>query len=736
MILFEFDHNSSTNLYVQLYKYLSREITSGRITAGERLPSLRSMADQLGASITTIRLAYDQLLVEGYLISKPNSGYYAAEGAGSTAIKAGGSGAGDTGSAGKRQGSVSSKAIKSFDPTSFDFAKWRKCMAEVLGGSPEALLTEGDRQGEPVLRKEIADYLYRSRGVVCGPDQVVISAGTQQLVTHLARILKRMGISLVCTEDPGYLPVRNIFHDRGFSISDIPVRQDGVEIEKLPVNIRSAVYVSPQNQFPTGAVMPISRRHQILEWAAANDSVIIEDDYDSELRYFGRPIPALQGLDSGSRVVYTGSFSSTLFPAVRISYMVLPESMLEIYERIKTNYDQTCSKTEQLTLAEFMSRGYYQTNLRKIRKLYSRKLQLATKAIHESDPEGSFITAVNTQSGINIILKVNTHAATIALGSEGEERASGIRRELAQRIVSKAECQGVQLRSIDQLDHEGELYIMFRYNQIPAESIGEAVKELLYAVQTSLTMGSRSMPSVYEVMRIRSGEPVFLEEHYERLLKSLGSIGLTASFTCEELAKMIKDAEGSESNASLGDHNLRVEVDITGHSAIYMVPAHYPNDKQYKEGVTVGLLRGERRNPNIKMLDHELRDAADRAIRENAFYEVLLVDRNGRVTEGSRSNVFFIRGNRLITPPSDQVLLGVTRGKILEIARDIGAEIIEEAPDKNSLGDYDAAFISGTSPGVLPVSLIRTGPGSGASDVVYDAGNDLLRKIKSIYDTL
>ena len=180
-----------------------------------------------------------------------------------------------------------------------------------------------------------------------------------------------MDIEHVSVEDPGYMPVRSIFRDWGFSMNSIPVRGDGIVIESLPVNIRTAVYVSPQNQFPTGAVMPISRRHEILEWAEANDSIIIEDDYNSELRYTGMPIPALQGIDHSGRVVYLGSFSSTLFPAIRISYMVLPEEMVKLYVSMRNNYDQTCSKTEQLTLAEFMRRGYFHTNLRRVRKLYS-----------------------------------------------------------------------------------------------------------------------------------------------------------------------------------------------------------------------------------------------------------------------------------------------------------------------------------------------------------------------------
>ena len=411
MISFEIKHNSGKSLYVQLYEYLRQEISNGRIETGERLPSLRSMASASGMSVTTVKQAYEQLMAEGYLISRPQSGYYAAQGAAVKDVNRGlreqdGNEDGyDSGSGMQKDDDVP----LSFDPESFDFVKWKKCMSAVLNETPELLLSEGDRQGEPALRKEIAGYLYKARGVICSQEQVIISAGTQQLINHLGRILRMMDIMHVSVEDPGYMPVRSIFRDLGFSMSCIPVKDNGILIERLPVNLRTAVYVCPQNQFPTGAVMPISRRHEILDWAEANDSIIIEDDYNSELRYTGMPIPALQGIDRCGRVVYLGSFTSTLFPAIRISYMVLPERMVGLYESIKNNYDQTCSKTEQLTLAEFMRRGFYNTNLRRVRKLYSDKLQEALGAIREFGSEGSFLAAENTQSGINIILRPVRH---------------------------------------------------------------------------------------------------------------------------------------------------------------------------------------------------------------------------------------------------------------------------------------------------------------------------------------
>ena len=729
MISFEFDNNSGASLYVQLYEHLKEEISEGHIRTGERLPSLRNMAKNLGVSVTTVKIAYDQLMVEGYLVSRPQSGFYAAQGAGTENTNKTGNDLmpvdQDTNSVFNVSATGRTQTALSCDPDSFDFVKWKKCMSTVLNETPQLLLTEADRQGEPELRQEIANYVYKSRGVKCTQEQVVISAGTQQLVSHIARILKMVDIAHVSVEDPGYLPVRSIFSDWGFSMSCIPVKEDGIVIEKLPENIRTAVYVCPQNQFPTGAVMPINRRRKLLEWAEANGSIIIEDDYNSELRYTGMPIPALQGIDQSGKVVYIGSFTSTLFPAIRISYMILPREMIKLYERIRMNYDQTCSKTEQLTLAEFMRKGYYYTNLKRIRKLYSLKLHEALSAIREYGSEGNFLTAENTQSGINIILRLNTYNRIISEGHSGASRTAEIRREMAERIVKSAASAGIKIRDIDQLDHDGQFYLAFYYNQIKTDKIREAVKNMIIGFKSVVTKGSLSLPSVYEVIRLTDGEPQFLTEHYERLTRSLASMNLEVPFSCGRLKSCI--AELVE-ESGITDHNIKIEVDVGGHSVMYLNPTHYPSDEMYANGVAVDLFYGERKNPNIKAMDQELRDRTDEAIRAGGLYEVLLTDRNGCITEGSRSNVFFIRGNDVYTSPSEKVLLGVTRSKVIEIIQEEGFGLHYESVKKDDLASLDAAFISGTSPEVLPISQIGS--------LQYDVNNRVLRSIMEDFGKL
>ena len=273
-----------------------------------------------------------------------------------------------------------------------------------------------DPQGELPLRREIAKYLYGARGVSCRPEQILIGAGTQQITGYLASILQMNGIRNVSLEEPGYLPVKSIFRDREFLMTPVPMGQDGIQIELLPSNIRSAVYVSPSNQFPTGSVMSISKRYELLDWAAKNNSIIIEDDYDSELRYSGNTVPALQGLRKQENVVYLGSFSSTLFASIKISYMVLPMSMTGMLENIMTGYTQTCSKAEQLTLASFMAQGYYQTGIKRLRNLYSQKLQAVVSAIKKHGDD--FITPASTSSGTNMLLEIRTEKTTEDLCSD------------------------------------------------------------------------------------------------------------------------------------------------------------------------------------------------------------------------------------------------------------------------------------------------------------------------------
>jgi len=249
-----------------------------------------------------------------------------------------------------------------------------------------------------------------------------------------------------------------MFQDALFTTADIPVTEEGISIRNLPVNISSAVYVNPSNQFPTGVVMPASRRYEILKWADENKSYVIEDDYNSELRYFGKPLPTIKSLDSNDRVIYLGSFSSTLFSAIKISYMVLPDELVEVFESNKKNYSQTCSKAEQLTLAYYIAQGYYYTAIRKKRALYSKKLQVVISSFTKYG--GRNISLENTNSGLTVIIRINT-------------KISG------QELVNIAKEEKVHVSYIDEISTENERRLAFYYSYIPINQMERVIEELV-----------------------------------------------------------------------------------------------------------------------------------------------------------------------------------------------------------------------------------------------------------------
>lgn len=454
----------STPLYLQLYGYIRNAILAGDILPGEKLPSLRKAAKDLHLSVTTVDQAYGQLAVEGYISSRPQSGYYASS-IPQEKRRDSGQGRGieeiplnplEINKDSLSYLDVSSLAAAYYDPACFDFSKWKKCANRVLNDYSDFLLTEGDPRGEAPLRYEISKYIYQARGVRCQPDQIVIGAGTQQLIGLICTLLSRLGIEYAAFEEPGYLPVRESFRDRGFKMTAVPLDKDGILIDKLPANIRSVAYVSPSNQFPTGAVMPVARCYALLDWARENDSIIIEDDYNSELRYLGKASPSLQGLDDNRRVVYLGSFSSTLYPSIKISYMVLPLPLMKLFSEMLSVYTQTCSKMEQLTLALYMEKGLYQTNIKKLRSLYAQKMQLATACLKRQLKNRVRVLA--NSSGLHMFLSVDLPEGVTA-----------------RRLCEQGRQYALPLAPVSAESATPGSSIIFYYTRIPLEQIEKAV---------------------------------------------------------------------------------------------------------------------------------------------------------------------------------------------------------------------------------------------------------------------
>jgi len=367
--------NENLPKYVKLYYCIRREIEKGNMKPGSRLPSIRQISRELGLSSTTVENAYNQLLVEGYVYSIPQKGYYASE-LDPSLINISGQ------YARKEHGVDYIRADDGYlDTEIFNFGEWRKIYNSILRDCKKRLLVEGDPRGEPELRKALADYTYKARGVVCSPDQIIIGSGVQTLLHIFCDITSGIIQPEVAFEEPGFVDVRPVFIKRGYKLHPIRLDSNGINVEALFETKASVCYTSPSHQYPTGLVMPVQKRMELIKWANNTDGYILEDDYDSELRLSGRPVPSLYSLDNCGRVVYIGSFSSVMIPSLRISYMILPESLNDRFRNMLTGYRATVSTAEQLVLSEYLKSGLYAKHLRRLRKICSEKLRLLYRAV-------------------------------------------------------------------------------------------------------------------------------------------------------------------------------------------------------------------------------------------------------------------------------------------------------------------------------------------------------------------
>lgn len=362
--------HSGTPLYEQIYGYIKENIRTGRISCGEKLPSTRSLCRYLEVSRSTVEMAYEQLLSEGYIEAVPCRGYFVAqvedlwhlETAPARDEKSGPEEK-------KRQAYRFDFTPNGVDLNSFPYNIWRKLSREVLLDDRTELFRLGDPQGEYAFRRAICSYLYQARGVSCTPRQVIVGAGSDYLLMLLSSLLGRDHV--IAVENPTYKQAYRLFCSLDFQVCPIRMDKRGMDTRLLEEAGADIAYVTPSHQYPTGIVMPIKRRMELLAWAeAGRERYIVEDDYDSEFRYKGKPIPALQGFDARGKVIYLGTFSKSIAPAIRLSYMVLPETLCEEYERKLGFINSTVSKVDQLIMCRFLEEGYYERHLNKTRALY------------------------------------------------------------------------------------------------------------------------------------------------------------------------------------------------------------------------------------------------------------------------------------------------------------------------------------------------------------------------------
>lgn len=366
---------SKEPIYKQIYSYIKDEIKKGRLPCGSKLPSTRVLAKNMQLSRSTIEIAYDQLVAEGYLEAEPYRGYYVAQIENlymmNSPIK----------KAEHHPQIAETLCLYDFSPRGIDLEQfpyrlWQKITKNILNDAKKEIFGSGMQKGDYELREAIRDYLHRARGVNCTAEQLIIGAGNEYLLLLLHQILGKNGVQ-VAMENPTYKQAYHVLQSLGYQIYPVLMDAYGILVSQLQKTQAEIAYVTPSHQYPLGVVMPIKRRMELLNWAMEREGrYIIEDDYDSEFRYKGKPIPSLQGVDQAGRVIYIGTFSRSIAPAIRVSYMVLPTALMERYEKEYGFYSCTVSRIEQAVLTCFLKEGYFERHLNRMRANYKAKHDL------------------------------------------------------------------------------------------------------------------------------------------------------------------------------------------------------------------------------------------------------------------------------------------------------------------------------------------------------------------------
>ena len=373
--MYTIDAKKKKPLHVQLYEEIKQDII-GNYKVDDKLPSIRKIASLYHLSKNTVESAYAQLYAEGYIESRPKSGYYVCEFFFDSYKK---QDAGDISTA------TTSKTYRyDFFPAQlhkadFPLKSWKRHFNKVLSKEVD-FGAYPDGQGELILREEIAKYIQNSRGVSCDVENIVITHGFIDAMELLAKLLKSH-YTHFAQEIPGYHIAHKVFGSYGYAVEKIAVNEDGLDIEQLKQSPAQIVYITPSHQYPTGATMPVSNRLKLIKHMHSIHGLIIEDDYDSELSYYNRPIPSLQGLDKGESVAYLGTFAKALSPSLRVGYMVLPAWIMKRYKESYDAHFARVSLSTQLTLASFMKEGHWDRHIRRIRSLNKKKHQIMKQAL-------------------------------------------------------------------------------------------------------------------------------------------------------------------------------------------------------------------------------------------------------------------------------------------------------------------------------------------------------------------
>lgn len=405
MLTYSFSDIGSDSLYHHLYQCIKNDILSGELSAGTKLPSKRSFAKNLGVSNITVENAYAQLQAEGYIYSIAKKGFYVREISDLTLPVSAPNANLPEKNISRRQ-YVADFVSNRIKPEQFPFSVWSKLLRETILNRHEELLETPPWGGIQELRQAISGQLKEFRNMDVSAKQIIIGAGTEYLYGLLIQLLGRDRIYAV--EDPGYHKIAKIYQNNDVQCRFIPVGKNGMDVNLLEESASHVAHISPSHHFPTGIVTPIGKRYELLGWATRKEGrYIIEDDYDSEFRLSGKPIPTLQSIDRSERVIYMNTFTKSLASTIRISYMVLPKHLLKEFEKRLSFYSCTVSNFEQYTLARFIEEGYFEKHINRMRTYYRRIRDELMAAIGGS-PLASCCKITEEDAGLHFLLHINT----------------------------------------------------------------------------------------------------------------------------------------------------------------------------------------------------------------------------------------------------------------------------------------------------------------------------------------
>lgn len=494
MLSFQLNTNSDEPLYEQIYNTIKSYIIDGSLAKGYKLPSTRVLSSTLNVSRNTIDTAYYQLLSEGFINSVPKSGFYVSDIAISeytlnsyinnkncnNTFSSNASGSlnkdcskryddnfGNTNIQTNKNTSSSSIYTYDFSPfevdlSHFPYSVWKKLSKQSLDNEPDLFLL-GEPFGDIKLRTEICSYVRLAREVECSPEQIIIGAGADWLLQMLSLTFMHIGITEVTMENPCYIKAAHVFKNNSLTIHTGELDQNGLIISSIS-DKSNLVYVTPSHEYPLGIVMPYGRRRELLKWADKGENrYIIEDDHDSEFRYKGKPIPSLHSMDNNSKVIYAGTFSKAVAPAIRVSYIILPHRLLKQYTRICGHYSCSVSRLDQSILTRFIADGYFEKHINRMKKIYKSKHDTILSCL-EPYIKSKDVKVIGANTGLHLVLVLN----------------NGITED---EICSRAALNGIKLYGLKEhylnIPDNAPEAVLLGYSNLTAEEIKAGIDLLI-----------------------------------------------------------------------------------------------------------------------------------------------------------------------------------------------------------------------------------------------------------------